>query len=263
MRDHNKAFCSLVAETFDCPGPVFEFGSYQVDGQEGYANLRAVLRHKELRRLRHAAWSRCGPRGRRHGDQLARRIGRHGAVHRNIRACLRGEQGLRRGVSPAQTRRHFRHHLAAQFSNSWLPGRLLADDAELPATAIVALCRAGQRLSGLSRLPTHRHGSRAQGAGDARLRGEAGEARRSVSDLARADRGEFAFRREASAAGVDDLSIQGRAAPDRRLLRGGLYDRPRTGRGSHRSASEDPRCTPWRPAELGSDGEPGAASGED
>ena len=39
MRDHNKAFCSLVAETFDCPGPVFEFGSYQVDGQEGYANL--------------------------------------------------------------------------------------------------------------------------------------------------------------------------------------------------------------------------------
>ena len=40
MRDHNKAFCRLVAETFDCPGPVFEFGSYQVEGQEGYANLR-------------------------------------------------------------------------------------------------------------------------------------------------------------------------------------------------------------------------------
>ncbi len=31
MRDHNKAFCRLVAETFDCPGPVFEFGSYQVE----------------------------------------------------------------------------------------------------------------------------------------------------------------------------------------------------------------------------------------
>ncbi len=40
MRDHNKAFCRLVAETFDCPAPVFEFGSYQVEGQEGYANLR-------------------------------------------------------------------------------------------------------------------------------------------------------------------------------------------------------------------------------
>jgi SAM-dependent methyltransferase len=43
MRDHNKAFCRLVAETFDCPGPVFEFGSYQVEGQEGYANLRALF----------------------------------------------------------------------------------------------------------------------------------------------------------------------------------------------------------------------------
>jgi SAM-dependent methyltransferase len=40
MRDHNKAFCRLVAETIDCPDPVFEFGSYQVEGQEGYANLR-------------------------------------------------------------------------------------------------------------------------------------------------------------------------------------------------------------------------------
>jgi SAM-dependent methyltransferase len=46
MRDHNKAFCRLVAETFDCPGPVFEFGSYQVDGQEGYANLRALFANK-------------------------------------------------------------------------------------------------------------------------------------------------------------------------------------------------------------------------
>jgi SAM-dependent methyltransferase len=46
MRDHNKAFCSLVAETLDCPGPVFEFGSYQVDGQEGYANLRALFAPK-------------------------------------------------------------------------------------------------------------------------------------------------------------------------------------------------------------------------
>jgi SAM-dependent methyltransferase len=46
MRDHNKAFCSLVAETFDCPSPIFEFGSYQVDGQEGYANLRDLFAKK-------------------------------------------------------------------------------------------------------------------------------------------------------------------------------------------------------------------------
>jgi SAM-dependent methyltransferase len=43
MRDHNKAFCRLVAENLDCPGPVFEFGSYQVEGQEGYANLRGMF----------------------------------------------------------------------------------------------------------------------------------------------------------------------------------------------------------------------------
>lgn len=43
MRDHNKAFCRLVAETFDCPGPVYEFGSFQVEGQEAYADLRGFF----------------------------------------------------------------------------------------------------------------------------------------------------------------------------------------------------------------------------
>ncbi len=46
MRDHNKAFCSAVAQAFDCPGPVFEFGAYQVEGQEGYANLRGLFPKK-------------------------------------------------------------------------------------------------------------------------------------------------------------------------------------------------------------------------
>ncbi len=117
MRDHNKAFCSLVAETFDCPGPVFEFGSYQVEGQEGYANLRRAFPDKELRRLRHAARSGRRPRRRRHGDQPARRLGRHRSLHRNIRACLRGAQGVRRGFSHPQARGHVRHHVAAQFSD--------------------------------------------------------------------------------------------------------------------------------------------------
>ncbi len=40
MRDNTKAFCRLVAETLDCPGPVYEFGAYQVEGQTGYADLR-------------------------------------------------------------------------------------------------------------------------------------------------------------------------------------------------------------------------------
>jgi SAM-dependent methyltransferase len=43
MRDHNKTFCRLAAQTFDCPGPIVEFGSYQVEGQEDYANLRSFF----------------------------------------------------------------------------------------------------------------------------------------------------------------------------------------------------------------------------
>lgn len=46
MRDHNKAFCRLIAETFDSPGPVFEFGSYQVEGQVDYADLRSLFAGK-------------------------------------------------------------------------------------------------------------------------------------------------------------------------------------------------------------------------
>ena len=43
MRDHNKAFCRLASEAFDCPGPVYEFGSYQVEGQVDYADLRGLF----------------------------------------------------------------------------------------------------------------------------------------------------------------------------------------------------------------------------
>ncbi len=43
MRNHNKALCSLAANTIDCPGPIFEFGAYQVDGQEGFADLRSLF----------------------------------------------------------------------------------------------------------------------------------------------------------------------------------------------------------------------------
>ena len=48
MRDHNKAFCRLVAETFSCPGPIYEFGSYQVEGQEGFADLRSLFPGREF-----------------------------------------------------------------------------------------------------------------------------------------------------------------------------------------------------------------------
>jgi SAM-dependent methyltransferase len=40
VRDHNHAFCQIATECFDIRGPVYEFGSYQVDGQEAIADLR-------------------------------------------------------------------------------------------------------------------------------------------------------------------------------------------------------------------------------
>lgn len=43
MRDHTKEFVRLIAETFDCPGPIYEFGSFQVEGQEQYADLRSLF----------------------------------------------------------------------------------------------------------------------------------------------------------------------------------------------------------------------------
>jgi len=46
MRDHNKAFVQRIVESFDCPAPVYEFGSYQVEGQVDYADLRSLFAGK-------------------------------------------------------------------------------------------------------------------------------------------------------------------------------------------------------------------------
>ena len=165
MRDHNKAFCSLVAETFDCPGPVFEFGSYQVDGQEGYANLRGLFATKSYV----GCDMRPGPGVDRVEDVTAISLPDESAgtvlCIETFEHVFDGEQGIRRSLSPAQTGRHFRHHVSAQFPDPRLPGRLLADDAQLPAAPLVAVRRAGHRLSGLSCLSAHGHGGWAQGTG--------------------------------------------------------------------------------------------------
>jgi SAM-dependent methyltransferase len=47
MRDHTKQFVREVAESFDCPGPIYEFGSFQVEGQEQYADLRSLFPGKK------------------------------------------------------------------------------------------------------------------------------------------------------------------------------------------------------------------------
>jgi len=43
MREHNRAFCQAVVDAFDCPGPIYEFGSFQVEGQEQFSNLRTLF----------------------------------------------------------------------------------------------------------------------------------------------------------------------------------------------------------------------------
>jgi SAM-dependent methyltransferase len=43
MRDNVKAFVRDVAELFEIPEPIYEFGSLQVSGQEGYADLRPIF----------------------------------------------------------------------------------------------------------------------------------------------------------------------------------------------------------------------------
>lgn len=47
MRDNVKAFVRDVAELFETPEPIYEFGSLQVPGQEGYADLRPIFPGKQ------------------------------------------------------------------------------------------------------------------------------------------------------------------------------------------------------------------------
>lgn len=43
MRDNVKAFVRDVVDLFEAPEPIYEFGSLQVAGQEGYADLRPLF----------------------------------------------------------------------------------------------------------------------------------------------------------------------------------------------------------------------------
>ena len=47
MRDNVKAFVTDVAELFEIREPIYEFGSLQVSGQEGYADLRPLFPGKQ------------------------------------------------------------------------------------------------------------------------------------------------------------------------------------------------------------------------
>ncbi len=43
MRKAIKDLVRIVAETFPIPEPIYEFGAYQTEGQEGFANLRHLF----------------------------------------------------------------------------------------------------------------------------------------------------------------------------------------------------------------------------
>lgn len=47
MREPIKQFIKLVIDTLPVPEPIFEFGSLQVPGQEGFADLRPLFPDKE------------------------------------------------------------------------------------------------------------------------------------------------------------------------------------------------------------------------
>ena len=47
MREHIRQFVQMCAETLPISEPIFEFGSLQVPGQEGFADLRAFFPSRE------------------------------------------------------------------------------------------------------------------------------------------------------------------------------------------------------------------------
>jgi hypothetical protein len=47
MRDNVKKFVETFSKAIDAPGPIYEFGSLQVDGQIGYADLRPFFPGKK------------------------------------------------------------------------------------------------------------------------------------------------------------------------------------------------------------------------
>ena len=47
MREIVKNFIKIISETLPIKEPIYEFGSYQVEGQENYADLRPFFKNKK------------------------------------------------------------------------------------------------------------------------------------------------------------------------------------------------------------------------
>ncbi len=130
-------------------------------------------------------------------------------------------QGVRRSVSPPQARGRFRDHVAAQLSDSRLPGRLLADDPQLPAGGMLEPYAA--RLSGFQGYHAFPHTVMGIGMKAPVPLGRdrtPREDRRRLQGVARAHRGCAPFRRKGAPERLAALPLQRRASPDRQLLCG-------------------------------------------
>ena len=150
-----------AAETFDLPGPVFEFGSFQVEGQEELLRPPRLLRRQALRRLRLPRGAGRRSRRGRDRDRPGPRLGRHRPLHRDVRARLTRSSDafdevfrvLRPGgVFILTSPFHFRIH--------GYPDDYWRITPSLPAADDGPVRRPGRRLPGAGiDVPAHGHGA--------------------------------------------------------------------------------------------------------
>ncbi len=225
MRDHNKAFCRTIAQVFDCPEPVFEFGSYQVEGQEGYANLRGLFPQKSYV----GCDMRPGPGVDRVEDVTAINLPDASAgtvlcieTFEHVFEVQKAFEEVYRLLKPGgifviTSPLNFRIH--GYPDDYW---RMTPNCLRRPARS---LRRAAGGLSGLSRISPHGHGRGHQAADRAGLPAEARPRRGQIQRLAPPDEDGPAAPGEDPPVRSRALPIQGRAASDCRLLHGRVHDR--------------------------------------
>ena len=160
-----RPFAAWWPRRSTAPGPCFEFGSYQVDGQEGYANLRRLFAHKNYV----GCDMRPGPGVDRVEDVTAISLPDESAgtvlcieTFEHVFEVSKAFNEVFRLLKPGGI---FVITSPLNFRIHGYPDDYWRMTPELPSAPIVAVCREGERLSGLSCLPAHRDGSRAQGAG--------------------------------------------------------------------------------------------------
>ncbi len=209
MRDHNKAFCRLVAETFDCPGPVFEFGAYQVEGQEGYANLRSLFSGRDYV----GCDMRPGPGVDRVEDVTAIRLPDQSAgtvlcieTFEHVFEVRRAFDEVFRILKPGGI---FVITSPLNFRIHGYPDDYWRITPSCLRRMLEPYALTGLRLAGLPRLPAHGHGGRRSSRRPRPTRPSGPRGCVGVCRLGPTRRGGPPGRREASADGIVALSLKG------------------------------------------------------